>query len=236
MTVLACFRRRRRGMEGSDATDPSAGEPVAGRSDQLAATAEALHRFHLAQGNLEHWRDHVEARLEGAIQATLGHMPSVPDRGVDLELRSPRDDVIRDQAPAAAAPMPPGPHDDVVVELRRGIAGLAGRTRDAGMHAAIATLRALAAEAPTPSGTAAAAGPAASLARVEAVTRVIEDAVSRIGLLLGDLNRLPASMPERAAASDDRVVDPPIVDRLQSLMADLTVARERLGLADGGVP
>jgi hypothetical protein len=211
-----------------------AGEEAAGlqqgwREEHLARSAELARRYHKAQRNLDHWRDALPDKLEQTIAAVLTG-PS-PDHE-DPELEVPFAAAAEVHAPTSGdAGSLPEPVPELIQGIRDQLFTLRGNAADLGM-AAVCDCIAAVSEEHAGSQPGEDDEPKAALLRLEAVAGTVEQVVIQIGLCLGDINALAATVGGRASSPGTPPRVEPIVHRLQGLFEDLVIAREHLEATD----
>jgi hypothetical protein len=199
------------------------------RQEHLARSGELARRYHKAHRNLDHWRDTLSCKLGQTIAAVLTGCS--PDHE-DPELEAPFAAASEVQAPASGdAGALPDPVPELIQGIREQLLTLTGNAADLGM-AALGDCIAAASGEPAASPPDGDDEPRAALLRLEAVARTVEQVVVQIGLCLGDINALAATIGGQASSPGTPARVEPIVHRLQGLFEDLVIAREHLEAAD----
>jgi hypothetical protein len=170
----------------------------------LRATTISLENLIKAQGNLEHWRQTLTARLSGAVGSALHRLAEHPDEGAGMQ-------------PSGAADGGTGTGDDDLAEdpilppeLRPCLTRVVGRIGDVAAHTSLIGLKAsldgvrqMAGESPPAERLAAQeeadAGPPTPTAALAAAARAADAVTERVGTTIGQINTL-APQPERDVA------------------------------------
>jgi hypothetical protein len=170
----------------------------------LRATTISLENLIKAQGNLEHWRQTLTARLSGAVGSALHRLAEHPDEGVGMQ-------------PSGAADGETGTGDDDLAEdpilppeLRPCLTRVVGLIGDVAAHTSLIGLKAsldgvrqMAGESPPAERLAAQeeadAGPPTPTAALAAAARAADAVTERVGTTIGQINTI-APQPERDVA------------------------------------